>query len=30
MNFDLSNYNIFVAGGLGDMGRELVQYSFGR
>ncbi len=25
MNFDLSNYNIFVAGGLGDMGSELVQ-----
>ena len=25
MNFDLSDYNVFVAGGLGDMGRELVN-----
>ena len=25
MKFDLSNYNVFVAGGLGDMGSELIK-----
>ena len=25
MNFNFSKYNVFVAGGLGDMGRELVK-----
>ena len=25
MNFNLTDYNVFVAGGLGDMGRELVN-----
>ena len=29
MKFDLSNYNVFVAGGLGDMGSELIKLLLG-